>query len=377
MAAPRALQPYRLSPEDMEAPLLFDLFNSRGTLLLKKGTRLGRDTDFLLTQSLFRTHADSESDEGGALLRLESMYRRYGRLMEIWSCRAEDVQQLNLVAADLVELCASHSDICVSMAAHLPGKSHATRHCFAAAIVAILLGNALGWGSKRQNTLALAAFTMNLSLLAYHDDWAKNRSRLSGFQRGNVHRHPGLSAELISQSPGSALSWITAVDQHHENLDGSGYPLGLKGSDISPEARVLRVADAWCALILLRSGRCRKSPRDALVELSESSRGHLDHQVFQALKRLMGAYPPGTFVRLANRETAIVTRWERYGALPKYALSILSPSGQLTREHKSRDVTQFGYAIREYTHLDISQMAQFSWSRIWVSEAGQGQFAIT
>ena len=52
------------------------------------------------------------------------------------------------------------------------------------------------------------------------------------------------SAALLLRSPCVDLDWFAAVDQHHENLDGTGYPVGLKGSDISPEARVLRVADA-------------------------------------------------------------------------------------------------------------------------------------
>lgn len=362
-----ALQPYRLKPGDLLAPLAFDLYNDNGVLLAKQGEHLKGDADCLLARSFFRSRIDADSDDRQGLERLESLFQRYDTAIDAWCCRFEDVQQIKRLSADLVHLCGTHSDLCVASASHLPGKSHALRHSFATAIVAILLGEALGWNLRRQHTLARAALTMNLSLLSLHDDWSKKRVPLSEIERGNVFRHPGLSAELLIQAPGTDLAWITAVDQHHENLDGSGYPVGLEGGNISAEARVLRVADAWCALVLLRAGKARKTPRDALQAMSEAVGAHFDPQVFLALKKLMGAYPPGTFVRLANRETAIVTRWDKRGSLPKYATSVLSPAGEMPRKFMVRPLTQHGYGIRDYTHLDMAQMARFPIARIWAA----------
>jgi hypothetical protein len=363
------LQPCQLSPEVMNSPLPFDLFNSKGMLLVKQGTQLNGDAETLLDQPLYRSRADTEADDRHSIQRLEALYHGYASLMDGWRSRPEDVLQLKRQAGDLVHLCGSHSDLCVATASHLPGKSHATKHAFATAVVAILLGDALGWNLWRQHTLARAALTMNLSLLPLHDDWAKKRSPLSEVEKGNVQRHPGLSAELLLHSPGVDVAWITTVDQHHENLDGSGYPVGLEGQEISQEARVLRVADAWCALILLRSGRARKTPRDAILELSKFVGTHFDPPVFQALKKLMGAYPPGTFVRLANRETAIVTSWDKQGSLPRYATSVLLPTGVMPHDFKVRSLNEYGYGIRDYTHLDMAQMARFSVSRVWASVA--------
>jgi hypothetical protein len=363
------LQPCRLSPEVMSSPLPFDLFNSKGMLLVKRGTQLNGDAETLLDQPLYRSRADTEGDDRHSIQRLEALYHGYAGLMDVWRSRPEDVLQLKRQAGDLVHLCGSHSDLCVATASHLPGKSHATKHAFATAVVAILLGDALGWNLWRQHTLARAALTMNLSLLSLHDDWAKKHSPLSAVEKGNVQRHPGLSAELLVHSPGVDVAWITAVDQHHENLDGSGYPLGLEGQEISQEARILRVADAWCALILLRSGRARKTPRDAILELGKFVGMHFDPQVFLALKKLMGAYPPGTFVRLANRETAIVTSWDKQGSLPRYATSVVLPTGVMPHDFKVRSLTEHGYGIRDYTHLDMAQMARFSVSRVWAATA--------
>jgi hypothetical protein len=174
---------------------------------------------------------------------------------------------------------------------------------------------------------------------------------------------------MLLRSPCVDLDWFAAVDQHHENLDGTGYPVGLKGSSICPEARVLRVADTWCSMVLLPSGNSRKTPRDAIQAMRRYIGIRFDPKVFHALKRLMGAYPPGTFVRLANRETAIVMRWDRQGSLPRYATSVLTPTGEAAREFKVRPLTERGYGIQNYTYLDMAQMARFSVSRIWAAGA--------
>ena len=367
METPLALQPCRLSPELLQAPLPFDLYSSNGTLLSRQGSRLKSNVENLLSQSLFRARVHSEEDEEEALGRLRNLFANYGRLMGHWSCSYEDVCELKLLAGELAELCGTHSDVCICMAAYLPGMSHAIRHSFAAAIVAVLLGRTLGCDAGHIHTLARAAMTMNLSLLSHHDDWARIRGPLNKFQQMNIHRHPSLSADLLSQSPGTDLRWIAAVDQHHENLDGSGYPLGLAGEAIALEARIMRVADAWCALVLHRPGRGNKPPQRALQELSGSARGHFDRQVFLSLKKLMGLYPPGTFIRLANRETALVARWERHGFLPKSVLSVISPRGETMREFKIRDVSRPGLGIHDYTQLNLAQMGRLPWPRIWES----------
>jgi response regulator RpfG family c-di-GMP phosphodiesterase len=362
------LQLCHLTAEMLASPMPFDLFNSRGALLVRKGTQVRDNAGFLLAQALYRPR-DTEDDFQGQMKQLEDLYGRYGSLMEAWNCRAEDFLELRQLAGNLVHLCGGYSDLCVAMASHLDGRNNAVRHSFATAIVAILIGDTLGWNLRRQHTLARAGLTMDLSLLSVEDEKTGARRPLAEDETDDARKHPERSAAMLLQSACVDNEWFAAVDQHHENLDGTGYPVGLKGSDICREARVLRVADAWCNAVLLPSGQSRKTPRDAIQAMRRYLGIRFDPKVFQALKQLMGAYPPGTFVRLANRETAIVMRWDRHGALPKYATSVLTPSGEATREFKVRPLTERGYGIRNYTYLDMAQMARFSLSRIWAAGA--------
>jgi HD-GYP domain-containing protein (c-di-GMP phosphodiesterase class II) len=361
------LQPCRLTSDDLGAPLPFDLYNGKGTLLVKKGTCLQEGAEGLLSQQLYKSSEDSNQEIQQAYERLESLYRRYAHVMGAWRGELEDIVELRRLAGDLIHLSEKHSDLCMATASHLKGGSHAIKHSFASAIVAVLLGNALGWHLYRQHILARAALTMNLPQLLMPDDAAGNHLKLNDAQREGVLQHPGLAAGLLSRSPHVEPEWILAVDQHHEHLDGTGYPLALKGQEIVPEARVLRIADAWCELVLLRAGRARKSPKEALLEMGKHVGSHFDGPMFQTLKKLMGTYPPGTFVRLANRETAIVVRWDKQGDQPKYATSVISPIGKELRECRVRPLGQHAFKIRDYTYLDMGQISRFSISRALMS----------
>lgn len=366
--APPSLQPYWLSPSTLGAPLPFDLYNTNGALLARRGARLAEQSAAALSQRLLRPRQAGELDGEQAQRKLQNLYTRYERLTSPWSRSAEDVIRLKELCGELVDLCRASSDVCMCMAAYLAGHSQARRHAFAVAIVGILLGSDLGW-VERLATIARAALTMNLSQLDHHDEWAATRGYLTTVQHKRLRDHPAQSAELLEQSPGTDPAWITAVAQHHENLDGTGYPHALQGEKIVPEARVLRVADTWCALVLHWQGRGKKTPRHALEVLASATRGHLDHQAFVALKKLMGAYPPGTFVRLANRETALVVSWDKHGHHPRTVLSVISPAGEILPAFSWRDATQPASRVRDYTHLNLAQISRLPWSRLWKEES--------
>lgn len=99
-----------------------------------------------------------------------------------------------------------------------------------------------------------------------------------------MKKHSEYSKELIPPFFGDKVKNI--VIQHHERVDGSGYPNGLKGEEISPEAQVLMIADVFDALTLNRVYRKKYRVKDALDIMDEDvAEGKLDKEMFGALKR--------------------------------------------------------------------------------------------
>jgi HD-GYP domain-containing protein (c-di-GMP phosphodiesterase class II) len=96
-------------------------------------------------------------------------------------------------------------------------------------------------------------------------------------------------------------------------MDGSGYPSNLTGAQISLAARILHVADVYCSKMARVHYRPPKSLRLAFKELFGTERTQIDMQIASLLLRRIGLLPPGTLVRLSNRETACITRLGRNG----------------------------------------------------------------
>jgi HD-GYP domain-containing protein (c-di-GMP phosphodiesterase class II) len=106
---------------------------------------------------------------------------------------------------------------------------------------------------------------------------------LSEAEMERVRMHPYLTQRTFSRSPRlAALAEVAAA--HHERLDGSGYPRGLTGATLSPEARILAAADAYQAMSELRPHRPARSPEDAARELRDEVRsGRLDADAVDAV----------------------------------------------------------------------------------------------
>lgn len=304
---------------------------------------------------------------GSAFDRLRGIAEGFVQAVENWSCTQEDVLRLSTLATELVGLIDAAPQVCLGMGARLAINSSSMRHAFYTAVVGAQLGRVLRMDAISLLAVVKGAMVMNLSSFQLQDDLATPWAKPSLGQRITLGRHPQLSADLVASSPGADLRWIEAVEQHHEAMDGSGYPYALEGEQICPEARILKAADLWCALVNPRPNRSAKSPREALHWLLSRARQCLDPTILGALHRLSGNYPPGTLVRLANREVAIVTGWPRGNAPPRYVVALLSAQNTLLREPVARDTGKSAHAVRSYTFLPQIEIKPAYWNKVWAT----------
>ncbi len=100
---------------------------------------------------------------------------------------------------------------------------------------------------------------------------------------------------------------LTIIAQHHERVDGSGYPKGLKGDAISMLARILAVVNVFDNLCNPVNPFMARTPHEALSAMYGQQRAHFELLPLNTFIRCMGVYPPGTIVVLSNEATAIVT----------------------------------------------------------------------
>lgn len=308
---------------------------------------------------------DFQPSASSLLKQLEYLAKRYDQVMANWRCVLEDVLFIRDLAAKLVELVHAHPEICLGMTGRLDIRSQSIAHDFQVAVLATLTAQAMDLSLKQQLTAVRAALAMNLSSFEMHDNLAYTSKVLTLSQRINIARHPLLAAELLAHSPGADMQWIDAVEQHHEAMDGTGYPFGLAGKDICVEARVIKAADLWCALVSPRANRTGKYPHHAMQELQSRERTRLDLPVLAALRHRLGNYPPGTLVRLASRETALVTGFAPGNAAPRHVVAIFNPAGEVIAWPKLRDTGKTAFALRGYTTVPQYQKQSPDWEKVW------------
>jgi HD-GYP domain-containing protein (c-di-GMP phosphodiesterase class II) len=146
----------------------------------------------------------------------------------------------------------------------------------------------LGLGDAGGLTVRRAGLLHDLGRLGVTNAVWDKRGELSQAETERVRLHPYLTERMLALSPALAELGAIAV-QHHERLDGSGYPRGLQGDAITPAGRILGAADAYHAMVELRPHRAARSPEEAASALrAEVVAGRLDGDAVDAVLRAAG-----------------------------------------------------------------------------------------
>lgn len=206
-------------------------------------------------------------------------------------------------------------------------------------------------------SILAATLTANLGMMSIQDKLNKQKNPLTDDQIKVLRSHPDKSVAMLESMGIRDPMWIRAVLHHHERLDGSGYPQGIKGNDISNEAKLVALADIYIALIGKREYRQALPVKYALKQIF-NERGTL---VGPALTKLflsqIGIYPPGTAVKLKNGDTAVVTQRGENISKPICA-GIRAMSGQVYMHPPPRDTRLPEFEIVEILSSDILKSLQ-------------------
>jgi len=151
------------------------------------------------------------------------------------------------------------------------------------------LVTALGWPPARVRGIEMAALFHDIGLLALPNDLLAVRGPLEDDALAMLHGHADGSADILEPLSRVGVP-VAAVRAHHERLDGSGYPRGLRGRQIPFGAQLLAVADTYAAVIRPRPHRPARSPEEALGVLrQEAAAGRLSAKLVDLLHDLVTA----------------------------------------------------------------------------------------
>lgn len=140
-----------------------------------------------------------------------------------------------------------------------------------------------------------------------------------------IHRHPEEGARLVSPLRSWLGDWAAAIEHHHEKWDGSGYPAGLSGEEISLGARIVAVADSYEVMTAVRSYKKSLSAAEARRELAKCAGSHFDPVVVRAFLNVsLGR------LRWAMGPIAWLVELPFVGGLPRAAVGAAAPASPAT-----------------------------------------------
>jgi HD-GYP domain-containing protein (c-di-GMP phosphodiesterase class II) len=160
-------------------------------------------------------------------------------------------------------------------------------HTRRVALRAVLLGEALGLSGGRLRTLAIGGLLHDMGKLSVPDTILQKPGPLDDREFAVIRRHPEWGNRLISELGGFPDGVQRLVIDHHERLDGRGYPRGRNGEEINLETRILTTCDVYDALITTRVYREAWSVERALALLREEIGGAFDPACVEVLEKLL------------------------------------------------------------------------------------------
>lgn len=181
-----------------------------------------------------------------------------------------------LAARDIDLICSGFADV-------VDAKSPFTfRHSVSTTEMAVLVADHMGLAPDRVDLVRRAALLHDIGKLGVPNTILDKAGPLTQDEWRTVHQHPFFGSEILSRV-GAFREIALLIAQHHERLDGSGYPLQLSGEQISMEARILAVADVASALMERRPYRQDLTPSEIQQQLMREVPQRLDPDCVDAL----------------------------------------------------------------------------------------------
>lgn len=206
---------------------------------------------------------------------------------QVRSAREPLVLELDRAKTEVVTERAEMLETVDALLALLQARDYSVcQHAKRVGALSLKLAQALGLSENEAQTISLGGLLHNLGKVAISDAVLRTQGLHSG------EEHPLIGAEILAPVP-SLQAVAAIVRSHHERVDGSGYPAGLRGEEIPLGARIVAVADAYDALTSRRASPSRPahSSTEALRELRAGSGSQFDPRIVEALSHLLATVP--------------------------------------------------------------------------------------
>lgn len=235
-----------------------------------------------------------------------------------------DINSVKMVVSELVESIIKNPDTMIWLS-HLKDKDEYTAiHSVNVCILSLTFGRTLGLSEAELNILGLGALLLDIGKSKIPDVILKKPDVLTDNECLLVKAHAFLGYAILEESKNTPKESLEIILNHHERLDGKGYPNGRRGNNISKLTRIVSIVDVFDAMTSDRCYQDAFQPQHALSELYNMTPDQLDKELVEGFIKCIGIYPVGSIVELNTGHTGVVVKLNETSRLKPIVGLVLS-----------------------------------------------------
>jgi putative nucleotidyltransferase with HDIG domain len=227
-------------------------------------------------------------------------------MSHLFASPAQAADEADRVVCSMVDELTTDSEVTMQLV-NMKGKDESTYyHVINVAALSLTLGKGLGLSRDQLRLLGLGALFHDLGHRQIPSQILRKKEPLTPPEQKVYQRHVMLGAQTATRLAILPKEVVAIIAQHHEHLDGSGYPKGLTTDTIAPLARIVAVVNRYDNLCNRTDPSRSLSPYEAVSLMYSKERGHYDAKILTTFITNLGVYPPGTVVKLTDGRIATV-----------------------------------------------------------------------
>ncbi|AZG72827.1 HD-GYP domain-containing protein [Shewanella livingstonensis] len=197
-----------------------------------------------------------------------------------------------------------------NLALHLMGDAkndeHIYHHSLNVAMLCMLMAKELGWSREEVETMGIGGLFHDIGKLKVPSNIINKRVPLTTPEENFIKQHPLMSINFLKLADSFPDEAKPLIANHHEFLDGSGYPQGLKADKLDKLSQLIAVVNEYDNLCNGTNQVKGKPPSIALGLLYKNYKNKLNVEYISKLIKMLGIYPPGSIIELSSGQFAMV-----------------------------------------------------------------------
>lgn len=234
--------------------------------------------------------------------------RRFVRdmLAEARAGKSIDIQDVNSVTEEIYSSLCSSKNAMLALGRVRTLDGYTYQHSVNVGVLMMAFGHYLEMERKKVQLLGAAGLLHDIGKAFIPEHILAKPDRLSNEEYKTIKAHPTKGAELLRSQEGIDPLIIKIAEQHHERVDGSGYPFRMEGGKLCKEVLMSAIVDVYDAVTAVRAYHKGSPPAGGLKAIIDGKGSYFDVGLAYDFVRCIGVYPIGSLVRTNSEQLGIV-----------------------------------------------------------------------